>query len=49
MAWIALRRVKEGGMALLEGSYYHHGRAVPEYLNAPFTEHVKHGRLALAG
>ena len=47
-AWIALRRVNEGGVALLEGSYYHHGRPVPEYLNAPFTELIGARYLMLA-
>ena len=46
--WVALRRVDEGGVGWWEGSYYHHGRAVPEYLNAPFAELVKAGWLVLA-
>ena len=48
MAWIALRRVNEGGMALLEGAFYHHGCAVPCYLNAPLAELVETGQLRLA-
>jgi len=47
MAWIALRRVNEGGVALLDGAFYHHGRAVPCYLNAPLTELVETDRLRL--
>ncbi|MGH4012806.1 MAG: hypothetical protein ACRDSL_02470 [Pseudonocardiaceae bacterium] len=46
--WIALRRADEGGVALLEGSYYHHGRAVPHYLNAPFAGLLDGGMLTLA-
>lgn len=47
-AWIALRRVNEGGVTLLDESYYHYGRPVPEYLNAPFAELVEAGRLTVA-
>jgi len=47
-AWLALRRVNEGGVALLDGSYYHYGRAVPHYLNAPLVDLVKAGWLMLA-
>lgn len=47
-AWLALRRVNEGGVALLDGSCYHYGRAVPHYLNAPLVELVKTGWLMLA-
>lgn len=45
--WLALRRANEGGVALLDGSYYQHGRAVPHYLNAPLTELANAGRLTL--
>ncbi|MGQ0775133.1 MAG: hypothetical protein ACT4NY_12060 [Pseudonocardiales bacterium] len=34
-------------MALLEECYYHHGRAVPHYLNAPLAKLVETERLAL--
>ncbi len=47
-AWIALWRVNEGGVTALEGWYYHHGRAVPCYLNVPLAELVATGRLRLA-
>lgn len=47
-AWLALRRVNEGGVALLDGSYYHHGRPVPHYLNAALTDLIDAGRLTLA-
>lgn len=46
--WLALRRANEGGVALLDSSYYQHGRPVPHYLNAPFTDLVDAGRLTLA-
>lgn len=46
-AWIALRRVNEGGVAMLDGAFYHHGRAVPCYLNTPLAELVKTGWLSL--
>lgn len=46
-AWLALRRTNEGGVAMLDGSYYHHGRAVPHYLNASFTDLVDAGQVAL--
>ncbi|MGH4016607.1 MAG: hypothetical protein ACRDSL_22280, partial [Pseudonocardiaceae bacterium] len=46
--WIALRRADEGGVALLEGSYYQHGRAVLHYLNAPLTDLIEAGMLTLA-
>lgn len=45
--WLALRRVNEGGVTLSGGFYYHHGRAVPHYLDAPLTSLVETGRLAL--
>ncbi|MGH3932434.1 MAG: hypothetical protein ACRDTF_20945 [Pseudonocardiaceae bacterium] len=45
--WLALRRVNEGGVALLEGFYYHHGRAVPHYLDSPLTDLVGAGYLTL--
>ena len=48
MAWLALRRVNEGGVTLLEGSYYHHDRPVPHYLNAPLTALVETGQIRLA-
>lgn len=35
-------------MALLDGWYYHHGRAVPSYLNTPLAELVETDRLRLA-
>jgi len=46
--WLALRRVTEGGVALLGGSYYQHGRPVPHYLNAPLKDLIDAGRLTLA-
>lgn len=48
MAWLALRRVHEGGVTLLEDSYYHHGHALPHYLNAPLTELLNAEQLVLA-
>ncbi|MGH3913476.1 MAG: hypothetical protein ACRDTC_08705 [Pseudonocardiaceae bacterium] len=46
--WVVLRRVNEGGMALLDGAFYHHSRVVPCYLNTPLVELVEAGRLRLA-
>lgn len=45
--WLALRRANEGGVTLLDGSYYQHGRAVPHYLNASLIDLVDAGRLTL--
>ncbi|MGH3915679.1 MAG: hypothetical protein ACRDTC_20065 [Pseudonocardiaceae bacterium] len=34
-------------MALLDGDFYHRGRAVPCYLNTPLAELIETGRLRL--
>ncbi|MGQ0776397.1 MAG: hypothetical protein ACT4NY_18555 [Pseudonocardiales bacterium] len=34
--WIALRRVREGGVAMLDAHYLEHGREVPCYLPETF-------------
>ncbi len=44
-AWIALRRVNEGGVTVVDCSYYHRGRAIPHYLTARFADLVGAGLL----
>ncbi|MGH3929377.1 MAG: hypothetical protein ACRDTF_05305 [Pseudonocardiaceae bacterium] len=48
LAWLALRRVRGGGVAEVGGYYLDHGLPVPAYLADPFAELTEDGLVALA-
>ncbi|MCA1673284.1 MAG: hypothetical protein LC799_14160, partial [Actinobacteria bacterium] len=46
--WIALRRVRRGGVAKVADCYLDHGRPMPSYLAGPLDDLTRAGLLALS-
>lgn len=46
--WIALRRVRDGGMAKSAGAYLDHGRPTPTYLTGVFDRLIWTGLVTVA-
>lgn len=45
--WLALRRAHEGGVTMLGGRFFNHGRPVAEYLAVALDELIRAELLAL--
>lgn len=46
--WIALRRVRRGGVAMVADCYLDHGRPMPSYLTGPLNDLAGAGLLAFS-